>query len=563
MKTLNYFWLIIALLQLNLLAAQTARVQVIHNSADAAADSVDVYLNDSLLLDNFAFRNATEFIDAPADAQISIDVAPKNSASSTESIYNLTTTLASGETYVLVASGIVSASGYDPATAFNIDVFDLGREMATNNENTDVLVYHGSTDAPNVAVHEKTAGELLKDIAYGEFAGYLELMTADYVLEIKAGEQVSSTVATYEAPLSTLGLSGSAITVVASGFLSPDYNSEGPGFGLYAALATGGELVELQEYVEPTARVQVIHNSADAAAASVDVWLNDTPLLTDFNFREATPFIDAPAGMDFDITIQPAGSTDTLNPVAKFTYNLAEGETYILVANGIVSASGYDPATAFNIEAYNMGREMASTAGNTDVLVYHGSTDAPVVDIYEKTAGELYYDLAYSEFSGYLELATADYVIEVRDETGENVVAAYEAPLSTLDLTDSAITVLASGFLNPANNSDGAAFGLYVALANGGNLIELPLYTSISPAIEWESMKVYPNPVHNELTVDLNYNNSLEVSILNVLGQVVYTLDYEAFNKKQTIRTSGLEQGVYLLRVSTGDKQRVVKFHKK
>ena len=31
--------------------AQTARVQVIHNSADAAAASVDVYLDNTLLLD--------------------------------------------------------------------------------------------------------------------------------------------------------------------------------------------------------------------------------------------------------------------------------------------------------------------------------------------------------------------------------------------------------------------------------------------------------------------------------------------------------------------------------
>jgi hypothetical protein len=33
-----------------------ARIQVIHNSADAAASVVDVWLNNTLLLDNFAFR---------------------------------------------------------------------------------------------------------------------------------------------------------------------------------------------------------------------------------------------------------------------------------------------------------------------------------------------------------------------------------------------------------------------------------------------------------------------------------------------------------------------------
>ena len=55
---------------MSFLNAQTARLQVIHNSADVAADQVDVYLNGTLLLDNFAFRTATPFIDAPAGTAI-------------------------------------------------------------------------------------------------------------------------------------------------------------------------------------------------------------------------------------------------------------------------------------------------------------------------------------------------------------------------------------------------------------------------------------------------------------------------------------------------------------
>ena len=39
----------------------TARVQVIHNSADLAAASVDIYLNNTLLIDNFNFRNRCIF----------------------------------------------------------------------------------------------------------------------------------------------------------------------------------------------------------------------------------------------------------------------------------------------------------------------------------------------------------------------------------------------------------------------------------------------------------------------------------------------------------------------
>ncbi len=55
----------------------------------------------------------------------------------------------------------------------------MGREEATDMNNTDVLVFHGSTDAPTVDVVEVGVGAgAIIDNMYGEFAGYLELGTA-------------------------------------------------------------------------------------------------------------------------------------------------------------------------------------------------------------------------------------------------------------------------------------------------------------------------------------------------------------------------------------------------
>jgi len=130
-------------------SAQTARVQVIHNSADAAAATVDVYLDDALLLDDFAFRTASAFEDAPAGTEFTITIAPPNSTSKDDGIWNKAYTLEANKTYVIIASGIVSASGYDPATAFDLYVYDMGRETAETAGKTDVLVFHGSTDAPS------------------------------------------------------------------------------------------------------------------------------------------------------------------------------------------------------------------------------------------------------------------------------------------------------------------------------------------------------------------------------------------------------------------------------
>ena len=150
----------------------------------------------------------------------------------------------------------------------------------------------------------------------------------------------------------------------------------------------------------------MIHNSADAAAASVDVWLNTTLLLDDFAFRTARPFVDAQAGVPFDVTIAGPGSSDTTNAVARYTYTLEEGETYILIANGIVSGTGYDvtnPLSPFDIYVYAGARETgANGASNTDILVFHGSTDAPTVDVVETAVlggATLVSNLSYGDYA--------------------------------------------------------------------------------------------------------------------------------------------------------------------
>ena len=454
-----------------------ARVQVIHNSADRAAEVVDVWLDDVLLIDDFMFRTATPFIDAPAGVDFVISIAGSGSTSPTPAVAQFDFFLEDGMTYIIVANGIVSPEGYDPLQPFDLFVYAMGREMAMDPKNTDVLVFHGATDAPTVDIHEVRvpAGKLIDDLDYSAFSSYLELLPQDYSLQVR-DMYGSVTVAQYAAPLAELGLEGQAITVLASGFLAPGNNSNGPGFGLWAATATGGNLIPLPQEDISTARLQVIHNSADLAAKRVDIYVNDQLFLDDFAFRTATPFVDVPAATDLSIDVLPFTSTSADNPLATFTLNLMGGGIYQAIASGIVSPEGYAPATPFNIDVYSMAREYAYGMERTDVMVYHGSTDAPVVDIFEvgQGAGQLVDDLGYSEFDGYLELPVADYSLQIRDMSGTTPLLQYLAPISALGLDGFAMTVLASGFLNPAANSDGPAFGLFVALPAGGDLIPLP-----------------------------------------------------------------------------------------
>jgi hypothetical protein len=305
-----------------------------------------------------------------------------------------------------------------------------------------------------------------------------------------------------------------------------------------------------------TARVQVIHNSADAAAGVVDVYVNGgaVPAINDFAFRTATPFIDLPAGVDLEIGIAPGNSTgpQDIIPGLTFTYNLADGETYVLVANGIVSPSGYDPAVPFDLHVFAGAREAAQGPG-TDVLVFHGATDAPTVDVFESAVVNttIVDDLAYAEFNGYLELPTLDFTVQIRTADGATTVATYSAPLQTLNLEGAALTVLASGFLAPANNSNGPAFGLWVASPLGGDLLQLPVVTSVSELNGSVSeLSVWPNPANDGalLNAVAMEGTVAEVSILDAAGRTVQSLGTRQFAQGSTqlaIETSGLANGTY------------------
>ncbi len=405
----------------------------------------------------------------------------------------------------------------------------------------------------------------VNDASYGDFAGYLELPTADYTLQVRTADN-SAIVATYAAPLQTLGLQGAALTVYASGFLNPAVNSNGPAFGLWVALPAGGALVELPLVANPTARVQVIHNSADLAAATVDVWLNNTLLLDNFAFRTASPFVDAPATIDFNVGIAPANSTNSADAIANFTYNLEEGGTYIITANGIVSATGYSPVQPFNLYVNADAREAANTAGNTDILVFHGCTDAPVVDVAETAVlggTTVVNDLAYGIYTDYLEVPAADYVLQVRTADGTPLVS-YQAPLATLGLANAAITVLASGFLDPMMNSNGASFGLWVALASGGALVELPLATGVNENdADLSALSAWPNPANDLVNISFDAVRDVRtaIAITDLSGRVVLevgSVQLQQGANRLAVDVAGLNAGVYQLSISNENGRRIL-----
>jgi 5,10-methylene-tetrahydrofolate dehydrogenase/methenyl tetrahydrofolate cyclohydrolase len=449
--------------------AQSARVQIVHNSPDP---TVDVYVNGLLALDDFAFRTATPFLDLPAGLPLSIAVAPATSTSVADAIATFDATFESGQTYVVTASGIVG----NPTTPFTLITDPAGLEAGTGGaSNVSLSVLHGAPDAPAVDVVVRTGGKIVSNASYGQFTPYFTVPAGEYYLDVKpAGSEVI--VGTYRADLS--GLGGQAIKVMASGLLTG-----APAFGLFAVL-TNGTVVELP--LAPVARVQVLHNSP---SPTVDVYANNDLLIDDFVYRTATPFIFVPAGVDITLGVAPDNSSSAADAIATFDVNLENGKTYIVTASGIVG----DPTTPFGLIINGTGQEVAADTNNVDIAVLHGATNAPAVDVDAVfVANNVVANLAYGEFTSYLGLAPDKYDFAVRAAGSPGVVASFRADLS--GLKGAAAYVFASGLLGGS-----PAFGLFAALPNGA-VVELPL----TPTARLQVIHNSPEP-----TVDVYAGNTL------------------------------------------------------
>lgn len=566
--------------------AQTASLQIIHNCADAAAGTVDIYAGSTLLVNNLQYRNATPTLtNIPAGVNIVVGVAPGTSTSSAQSIATFTVNFAPNSRNIVIADGIVSPTGYNPSSMtrpFTLNTFTAGVAAAPNGTTTSLLVHHGSTDAPTVDIVAPFTGTnpvvpniLVNNAQYGAYAGYLNLPTANYKIQVR-DQNAENVVAEYSAPLQTLGLGGAALTVVASGFLTPSNNSNGPAFGLYVAAATGGSLIPLPSTPASSTRLQAIHNCADLAASQVDVYFqsattgpNAIKLIDNFAFRTASPYIDVPTAQVVTLSIAPPTSTSVASAIASYTYNLSPASKYQLIASGIVSPTGYTPSSAtapFNLAVYATARERSINANNTDVLVYHGATDAPAVNVVAQGSGTVVTNMAYNTFNstGYLQLPSnttaGNYTLHVTNTAGTATVASYSAPLNTLGTTGLGLSVVASGFLAPSSNSNGPAFGLWAALPTGGNLVQLPLVsaTSINEITsEYVNANVFPNPNTNQVNVTINTKETqLATAIITDLsGRVLIQVNSEinAGENTITINTAELNAGLYILNVYHGN----------
>lgn len=530
-KTIVLFFALATVLFTSQKAQAQAELQVIHNCADPNASLVDVYVNGLLAIDNFSFRSATPFLNLPSGTVLNIGIAAATSASVDDTLVNFPVTLAAGEKYVAVASGVLNPGSFSnnpdgKNIGFGLNIITNAQTASAQAGNVDITILHGSTDAPAVDIIARNVATLADNATFGDYTPYIGVPPSSYIVDITPATNNSNILVSYIADLT--GLANGAAVVFASGFLNPAANQNGEAFGVFAALPNG---VVVQLPTTSQARLQVIHNAADPGAATVDVYLNGALAIDGFAFRSATPFLDIPAGLPINIGIAPPNSTSANDTLVNFEVTLNNGETYLAVANGVLNpptfaANPDGRPTGFTLFLQSGIRESSQNgSGNVDFIAIHGSTDAPTVDVVARGVATLVDNAAYSDITTYLSVPAASYLLDITPGNNNNaIVASFTADLSGLG--GGSAVVFASGFLSPSANQNGDAFGLFAALANG-TVVPLPvtsqarlqvIHNAADPAAN--AVDVY---INGSLTLD-NFAFRTATPYIDVPGDVTINI---------------------------------------
>ncbi|TXB63618.1 DUF4397 domain-containing protein, partial [Phaeodactylibacter luteus] len=297
-----------------------AQVQVIHNSP---SPTVDVYANGGILIDDFAFRTATPFVDLPTRTDIDIAVALGNSTSADDALAVFEDIrFEDGMQYIVTATGIVGNAD----TPFDLAVFDMAQTTAAAG-GVDLLLYHGAPDAPEVDVVADGAGVLFDDVAYGSYQGYINVPAGSYRLNVTPAGDNNTIVAAYDADLS--GLEGGAATVFATGLLGVAEGDEA--FAVWAALPDGTTfpltvVVRTQDLSSEVRSFELFPNPVSGTEVSVQFDLSE-------GMRAEERIIDAAGKLvsRADLGAMAAGQhTRILSigqlPAGVYTYNLVSAQ---------------------------------------------------------------------------------------------------------------------------------------------------------------------------------------------------------------------------------------------
>ena len=532
-------------LQPNSLAI-TAPLQWVNNSANGAASDIRIGVNDADWESSLAVHAATGFIDFPAAQTAIIKVHSNLIQGPIDSIWCDTLDLPSGQSYRAFFIG-------EGTSEFPFDLKIVPYSSANFASGDSLLIdfFQGAPCFSEITILADTVNQttLFDANGYGLLS---ELNTIATNQEEWIVESAGDSLTTWSLPSLISSFAGEQLTLITHS------SSDCMEFSGWLLSETGGALTQLQTLFIPPptvyAGIQFIHASADTSLASLSLYINDSLFIPSFHFREATSTIEVPVNDSLRLALFPANSSSDEQPLFAQTLYLSPNENYRLVFAGLGSNQGYNPAPDLQ---WMVIPAMAQPAvGSCSLQFVHAASDAGNVRIEESTTPivPFFNALAFGEYSYTNTLeANQDYALGIFNNEVNFLYGVYALPVNSWSWADSSITILASGFRQPLNNSGGSDFALHAITAQG-SVIPLSDYVSVDGKNHAGYWRCYPNPASDKLNIELSAYEPdiITITLVNALGQVVHQ-DSSAVGsnvRRYCLETSNLPSGLYQLSLS-------------
>lgn len=292
--------------------------------------------------------------------------------------------------------------------------------------------------------------------------------------------------------------------------------------------------------------------------------ITDVVLFDSLAFGESTVIDSLQMFQPLDFTLYDVDHPTT--PLAVFdsvVIGIATPMTMLLTGvddTTLYAANPEGRSTALGFRYYELPIDSAQT-GQTRVMFINTVTDAPALDISVQGGAALVQNLSYGEGSAGVNLAPALYTFDVTQSATGQLINSFTVDLSTN--AGEAVTVIASGFLDPAANQNGPPLSLDT-YDTGQPVVGID--DTVPPASLIRSFRLeqnYPNLFNpgTNIAFTVSHASRITLRVYDILGRLVKTLvDGQKAAGSYTVKWTGtnnagvlVASGVYLYRLQAED----------
>jgi hypothetical protein len=422
-----------------------ARMQIINNLED---DAVDVYLNGELLLDSFAFKSATSFLDFDTDKANELAFAPKNSLDVSEAFATYTLDIVSGKNYYAVFQG----NPFNPEFPVSLNILQDARVISSGTTYAEFSFIHGLPKSDTFSGGYTNSQTILSNLSYGFKSAYLTLEN-NYRL-FKLNNQTSDTfLGALE--FDNIVFEDKAFAIVIGGINTSHY---------YGVLPDG-TVIPLS--LKAITKLQFVQN---LIAEEVDFYINQRKEQSFKDTRSASPFLEVKANEPIQLKVVLAN--DLLeNAFLDTLLTIPEDKTYAVFINGDIQSNDFPPR-------WHIGTNAKIQTTDESVFsmgIHNGSPQNSSLDFIIRGGTPLFLGLGYGQFSAPRELTSNYYIIDVSSSAIPDEKMSFL--LDSRYIKNNAGILFASGY-----NQAQPSFSLSIALANGS---VIPLRKIDFASVQW------------------------------------------------------------------------------